>query len=128
MILTLTIETWGVIYFGKIPKKLRAFIAVAFANIVSFLVPYIYSTFRLSKFYGSGWTYAWERSFNNGPNFIIGLYYLFLTLCIEIPLVYFSIRGSCRNKKTLIFTIVIVNIITTIVVAVLERIICQGQW
>lgn len=128
VILTLAIETLGVIHFGKIANRFRTFIVVTFANIVSFLVPYIYNTFRLSRFYGSGWIYAWERSFNNGPNYIIRLAYLILTLCIEIPLVYFLLKNCSKNKKILMFTIVIVNVITTILVAVLERLICQGQW
>lgn len=128
VILTLAIEILGVINFGKISNGLRAFIVVSFANIVSFIVPYIYSSFRLSRFYGSDWIYAWERSFNNGPNYIIRLAYLILTLCIEIPLVYFLLKDFCKNKKLFIFTIVIANVITTIVVAVLERIMCQGQW
>lgn len=128
VILTLTIETLGIIHFGRIANKLRAFIIVAFANIVSFIAPNIYSTIWLYRFYGSGWIYAWERSFNNGPNYIIRLAYLILTLCTEIPLVYFLLRNFSRNKKKFIFIIFIVNVITTIVVAVLERLICQGQW
>jgi heme/copper-type cytochrome/quinol oxidase subunit 4 len=128
IILTLAIETWGVIVYGKVEEKVKAFVIVTFANIASFIAPYVYSTFRLNRFYCSGWSYAWERAFNNGPNHIIRLAYLMLTLCIEVPLVYFLLKNRSNNKKRLLLITIAVNVITTIVVAVLERLLCQGRW
>lgn len=128
VILTLAIETWGVIVYGKIEEKVKAFVIVTFANIVSFITPYIYSTFRLNRFYCSGWRYAWERAFNNGPNYIIRFTYLMLTLCIEVPLVYFLLKNRSNNKKRLLHITIAVNVITTIIVAILERLLCQGRW
>ncbi|KPU46262.1 hypothetical protein OXPF_01070 [Oxobacter pfennigii] len=128
IILTLAIETWGVIVYGKVEEKVRAFVIVTFANIASFVAPYIYSTYRLNRFYCSGWDYAWERSFNSGPNYAIRLVYLMLTLCIEVPLVYLLLKNRSKNRKKLLFIVIIVNVITTIVVAVLERLICRGRW
>jgi len=64
IILTLAIETWGVIVYGKVEEKVRVFFIVTFANITSFTAPYIYSTYFLNGFYYSGWGYAWERAFN----------------------------------------------------------------
>lgn len=89
---------------------------------------YLYSACKLSEFYGSGLVYAWERAFNNGPNYIIRFAYLILTLCIEVPLVYFSLRNRSNDKKRLLIVIITVNVITTILVGVLERLLCQGQW
>lgn len=128
IILTLAIETWGINVYGKVKGKVNVFIIVTFANIVSFIAPYIYSTSILNRFYGSGWGYAWERAFNNGPNYIIKLAYLLLTLFIEVPLVYFLLKNQSNNKKKLLFITIVVNVITTIAVAVLERLLCQGQW
>ncbi|MCQ1530719.1 hypothetical protein [Lutispora saccharofermentans] len=128
IILTLAIETWGVSVYGKVKGKVKAFIIVTFANIVSFIAPYIYSTCILNRFYGSGWGYAWERAFNNGPNYIIRLAYLVLTLCIEVPLVYFLLKNQSKDKKKLLLITIVANVITTIAVAVLERLLCQGQW
>ena len=127
IILTLTIETWGVIVYGKVEKKVRVFVIVTFANIASFIAPYIYSTYRLNGFYCSGWGYAWERAFNNGPNYIIRLVYLVLTLCIEVPLVYFLLKNRSKSKKKLLLITIAVNVITTIVVAIIERLLCQGR-
>jgi len=128
IILTLAMEWWGVIKFGKVGDKVRAFIIVTIANIASFIAPYLYSACKLSEFYGSGLVYAWERAFNNGPNYIIRFAYLILTLCIEVPLVYFSLRNRSNDKKRLLIVIITVNVITTILVGVLERLLCQGQW
>lgn len=128
IVLTLAIESWGVIVYGKVGEKVRTFVIVTFTNIASFIAPYIYSTLKLNRFYGSGLDYAWERAFNNGPNYIIRLIYLFLTLCIEVPLVYFLLRNRSSDKKRLLLVTIAVNVITTIVVAVLERFLCQGQW
>ena len=128
VILTLAIETLGILRFGKIRDRLRTFVVVAFANIVSFVAPYIYSASRLLRFYGSGWLYPWERAFNNGPNYIIRFAYLLLTLCVEVPLVYFLLKNYSKNKKMFLLSIIIVNVVTTISVAVLERLLCRGKW
>jgi hypothetical protein len=128
IVLTLAIETWGVVVYGKIKEKIRAFIVVTFANIASFAAPYVYRTFKLNRFYGSGWSNAWERAFNNGPNFIIRSLYLILTLCIEVPLVYFLLRNHSKDKRNLLLAIIILNVITTVIVAILERLICLGRW
>lgn len=128
VVLTLVVETIGIIHFGQIASKLRAFIIVAIANIASFLAPYLYSSIQLKVLYGEVWFYALERSFNNGPNYIVRSGFLLLTLCIEMPLVYFLLRKCSKNKKALVFTIFITNVITTVLVGVLERIICKGQW
>lgn len=128
IILTLAIESWGVIIYGKVGQKVRTFVIVTFANIASFIAPYIYSTYKLNRFYCSGLDYAWERAFNNGPNYIIRLVYLILTLCIEVPLVYFLLRNQSNDKKRLLLVTIAVNVITTIIVGVLERFLCQGRW
>jgi len=60
--------------------------------------------------------------------YIIRLIYLVLTLCIEVPLVYFLLNNRSKNKKILLLIIIAVNVITTIIVAVLERRLCQGRW
>ncbi len=128
IILTLAIEWLGITIFGKVSEIVRTFIIVTIANIASFIAPYIYSTFKLNRFYGSGLFYAWERAFNNGPNYLIRLVYLLLTLCIEVPLVYFLLKNRSSDKKRLLLVTIAVNVITTIVIAVLERFLCQGQW
>lgn len=128
IILTLAIESWGVIVYGKVRGKVRTFVIVTYANIASFIAPYIYSTYQLNRFYCSGLDYAWDRAFNNGPNYIIRFVYLMLTLCTEVPLVYFLLKNRSNNKKRLLLVTIAVNVITTIVVAVMERFLCQGQW
>ncbi|MDR7871242.1 MAG: hypothetical protein RIN55_10300 [Tissierellaceae bacterium] len=128
IILTLAIEYFGVIIYGRIEGKARAFGIIALANIASFVAPYIYSSFRLNMFYGSGLFYSWERAFNNGPNYIIRFGYLLLTLCIEVPLVYYLLKKQVKSKRKLLIITTSLNVITTVIVAILERVFCQGQW
>ena len=116
------------IKFGKITNKVRAYIVVALANIASFLAPFVYRAWQLNGFYGSGWFYSWERAFNNGPNYIIRLGYLILTIGIETPVVYFLLKNYSESKKRFISSILITNVITTILVAIIERLVCKGEW
>jgi len=127
VILTLLTEWLGILKFGKVSEKLNTFFVVLAANIFSFVAPYVYRTIKLYSFYG-GLLHTWERMFNNGPNYIIRSMYLFLTLFIEVPLAYLLLKNKSKNKKRLIFAVIFLNIITTFVVAVLERLICRGVW
>ena len=65
---------------------------------------------------------------NKFPLYIVGIIFLFLTLAIEIPIVYNLLKKDVSNKKRLFFSIVAVNGATTLVVAVVERIFCRGSW
>lgn len=131
IVLTLTIETWGAAVFGKTKGIMRTFIVVAIANAASFVMPYFIYAYRI-KFYGVGfgadWKYVWEKAFNSGPNYIVGFVYLILTLCVELPIAYLLLKNHSENKKQLFYTIIVVNVITTAVVAVMERILCRGMW
>lgn len=131
VVLTLAIETWGVIIYGKVNEKLRVLIVVTFANIVSFVMPYVIYAYRIKFYgvgYGAGWDYAWGKAFNSGPSYMVRFGYLLLTLCIEVPIVYLFLKNRCKSKKRLIFILIALNVITTIIVGVMERLLCQGQW
>lgn len=125
IVVTLLIEVVGILKVCKISNVKRISCSVLLANIISFIVPYIHRAYRFIPTSGG---FSLSSAFDKGPYYMILSGYLFLTLIIEIPVVYGFLRKEVNNKKKLIITILIVNIITTILVAVLERIICIGQW
>jgi len=75
-----------------------------------------------------GMVYSFTEVFETMPNYIIGLGYLFLTLIIEIPVVYLFFRKDVENKRKLFYVTLCANIATTALVAVVERVVCRGSW
>ena len=122
VVATLLIEYFSLKTVNSITKHFRLLLVVCAANLASFLLPF--AVLLLPSAVG----YTFEMSISHLPKYIIGLGYLFLTLIAEIPVVYISLRGVVENKKKLVISIVIVNVITTVMVAVIERIVCEGSW
>lgn len=125
IIVTLFIEILGISKLNDIKRTKTIIFVVIIANIVSFIVPYIE---RANRFIPTTGGFSFTAAFNKGPYYIILIGYLLLTLIIEIPIVYLSLQKYVDEKLRLIITVITVNIITTAIVAILERIICVGQW
>lgn len=123
------VEVIGVLFIGrltgKISTKFRAVVAIIIANLASFLLPYIIRAYSLKATSGEN---AWEDAFEGGPYYIVLFEYLFLTLVIEIPIVYSLLKKQTENNKRLLITIVVVNVVTTLAVAILERNLYYGHW
>lgn len=121
---TLLIETLAVNILSKIDNWYKTFFAVLVGNIISFIAPYIgYS----NSLYGQ-MGYTLSQIIDRGPYYSIGTAFLILTVAIELPVVYFMLKKSSESKKKLAVTIVFVNIVTTALVAVVERTLCYGHW
>lgn len=122
---TLLIETVSVNLICKIDNWYKTFFAVFTGNIISFAVPYIgYS--NATPYADAGYTLS--EIISRGPYYTVGAAFLILTVIVELPVVYFWLRKGCDNKKKLAFCVVVANIITTAMVAAVERILCQGHW
>ena len=93
-------------------------------NLISFLIPYLF-VYLDGKEMGF-------RSFveivAKGPLYIVGALYLFLTLILEIPIVSFGLKKDITDRKRGYLVIGVANVLTTVMVAVIERILCYGQW
>jgi hypothetical protein len=72
--------------------------------------------------------YDFSTMLERAPMYIVGFGYLFLTLVVEFPIVYYDVKKDVKNKQGLIKGIIISNIITTIFTAVVEHILCRGHW
>lgn len=58
---------------------------------------------------------------------MVGLGYLFLTIIIELPIVYAGLKTEITNKKRGIIVICIENTVTTILVFVIEGLPVMGS-
>ena len=122
---TLLIETVAVNLVSKIGNWYKTFFAVLVGNIISFAVPYIgYS--NATPYSDAGYTLS--QIINHGPYYTVGTAFLLLTLIIELPVVYFLLKKDADNKKKLALCIVLANIVTTVLVAIVERTLCYGRW
>ena len=54
--------------------------------------------------------------------------FVILTLVLEIPIVYNLLKKHVDSKKKLLWSIVGSNIVTTAMVAVIERMVTDGYW
>ncbi|MFN7250349.1 MAG: hypothetical protein ACK4M9_06085 [Anaerobacillus sp.] len=131
ILLTLSIEIIGIYVFAKMKEwsiKIKIAVVVVIANLASFLFPYILRAIDLHGFYSEGWVTSWNLAFETGPYYIVLAEYLLLTLAIEGPLVYLYLKKHVKNTGALLKLIILLNIVTTLIVAVLERILFYGRW
>ena len=120
---TLIIETVSLIAFAKIRNGYKVFSFVAIANAISFAMPY------LSKYILSNEEmFPYEKYLENWPSYTVGFSFCLTTIIIELPVVYFALKKNSVSHKKLAITVVISNIVTTVLVAVVERIFCVGSW
>lgn len=125
VIATLLCEFFGVTLICKIKKWWKVFLIIIVANLASFLFPCLF--FVIFSPYGD-FASSIKAFDSNYPSYIIEPFYLFLTLIIEVPIVYFTLKNECTNRKKLLITVIAVNIFTTAMIAIIERIFCVGSW
>jgi len=135
-IATILIETFIICKFNSINKSKNiafAFLFICLANLLSFILPYStlasgYAGITYEHHSFAGIIEAIEFGVGAFPYYIVGGFFLFLTLVVEIPVVYASLRGKVANAKRLIIVTLCANTLTTVIIAVIERILCRGHW
>lgn len=124
-IATILIEC-GMINRCTRPKNYHAILGyVSIANLLSFICPYIINYCRLMGIKGYQ---PISDMFEHWPAYTVGICFLIMTIVVELPIVYLGLKRRTDNTKKLKRIIIIANVITTIMVAVVERLICQGHW
>ena len=118
---TIVIEVLAIWLIPHTGKLMKTAVAVILANVASFLLPYalLLNDPVYPKF---------DDMLNAGPNYIVGAGFVILTLVIEIPIVYNLLKKHVDSKKKLLWSIVGSNIVTTAMVAVIERMVTDGYW
>ena len=111
---TIVIEVLSIWLIPHTGKLIKTSVAVILANAASFLLPYallledpVYPRF--------------DDVLNAGPNYIVGFGFVVLTLLIEIPVIYNLLKKHVDSRKKLLWSIIGSNIVTTAMVAVIER-------
>ena len=51
-----------------------------------------------------------------------------MTIVVEMPVVYGCLKKYAKDRKYLIGVIVGSNVVTTLITAAAERILCWGKW
>lgn len=123
-IATLIIETAALNGFLKIGNWHRVFTGVLIGNLISFAVPYIgYSNTTPYADYLS-----LPEILNRGPFYTVGTAFLIMTLAVELPFMYFWLKKDVKNKRLLVLVTVLANVVTTAMVALVERLFCEGYY
>lgn len=124
-IATILIEVGMINRYARSQSLYRTMACVVVANLLSFVCPYIVNYCRLIE--GKGYQ-PMSDMFEHWPVYTVGICFLIMTVAVELPIVYFGLRKSVDDTKKLKRMIIIANVLTTIMVAVVERTICQGHW
>ena len=116
---TIVIEVLAIWLIPNTGKLMKTAVAVILANAASFLLPYalLLNDPVYPKF---------DDMLNAGPNYIVGAGFVILTLVLEIPIVYNLLKKHVDSKKKLLWSIIGSNIVTTAMVAVIERMVTDG--
>ncbi len=119
---TLIIETATLNGFLKVGNWHKTFVGVFIGNLISFAVPYIgYS--NITPYAGY---YTLGQILNRGPFYTVGGAFLIITVLVELPFMYFWLKKNVTDKKKLILVTVVANVVTTVMVALCERLLCEG--
>lgn len=120
---TLVIETLSIVFIAKYNKIFKVFTFVTVANLISFAMPYLinYIIYSMEHF-------PFEKYFEHWPSYTVGVLFCIATIVIELPVLYVTLKKDALSNKKLLSTIVVSNIITTVLVAIIERTICVGNW
>ncbi|MEL7570576.1 MAG: hypothetical protein AAGU14_08460 [Eubacteriaceae bacterium] len=124
IIITLAIETLAINKIPKICKPFKVFCVVTIANLLSFAAPYLFWYSAAV----SDQMYTFIETIEHMPVYNVGMSYLIITLAVEVPIVYNAFKKSAQKEKLLLWTVIGTNVATTIIVGIIERIICPGSW
>lgn len=124
ILLTLFIETIIIVKYGKVPNIKKVLGVICLANLISFIAPYLFRAHSHIPTSANPLLAAFER----GPYYIVLGGYLLLTIVVELPIVYRFLKEITTKRNHLKWSILVANTITTLLVAIAERILCVGQW
>ena len=122
-VITIAIETAALwLVLGKKHLVKIAVVAVI-ANLLSFAAPYLWMHFEMHVEALKSFSWLMEK----GHYYTVGGVFLFMTLMIETPVVFLTLRKNTGNKWRFLLFAVGANVVTTIITAAAERIFCYGQ-
>ena len=123
-VITIAIETAALWYVLEKRHLVKIAVVVVSANLLSFATPYLWMYYEMHVEALKSFSWLME----SGHYYTVGGVYLFMTLIIETPVVFFTLRKNAGNKWRFLLISVGANLITTLITAAAERIFCYGHW
>ena len=123
-VITIAIETAALWWILGKQKLKKIAIVVVLANLLSFAAPYWFmydETLRMPL-------KPFPELMEYGHYFTVGTVFLLMTLLVELPVVFLTLRKHTEKKGRFLLTVVGANVVTTLITAAAERIFCYGQW
>ena len=121
--ITLAGEVYALYHFAGVRKLGKVFFWVTVANLLSFLAPYALG-FLADRAVHPGF----QQFLDSGPHYSVGGMYLALTLLVETPVVLAALHKEAAEDMGLLKVIVLTNVVTTALVALIERVFYEGHW
>ena len=113
---TLVIEALTIMFFSKIRRIVNVSFAVLVANVVSFLaIRLLIGLFQHKAFYT-----GMLMNGNNSTSWLIFALCFIVSLLLEIPIIWLSLRPFTPKKQRLIWSAVIANTISFIATAAFD--------
>ena len=123
-LITIAIETAALWYVLGKKHLVKIAVVVVIANLLSFAAPYLFwydESIRMPL-------KPFPELIEYGHYFTVGTIFLIMTLVLEIPVVFLTLRKYAKGKWRFLLTVAGANVVTTIITAAAERIFCYGQW
>ena len=123
-VITIAIETAALWYVLGKKHLVKIAVVVVIANLLSFAAPYLFwydESIRMPL-------KPFPELMEYGHYFTVGTIFLIMTLVLEMPVVFLTLRKYAKGKWRFLLTVAGVNVVTTIITAAAERIFCYGQW
>ena len=95
------------------------FWVVCLGNGLSYAAPYFFQLFNP--------VYSFQKALNT-HFYNVSISFLIVTLVIEGPIEYYMLEKETDQPKKLLWAVILSNVVTTVGVALTERLLCRGFW
>ena len=123
-LLTIAMETAAIWLALERQHLAKIAVVVVIANLLSFATPYLLMYWEMKIEDLKSFTWLMTR----GHYFTVGTAFLLMTLLVEVPVVFLTLRKHAVKKGRFLLTAIGANVVTTLITAAAERIFCYGQW
>ena len=120
---TLLIEVAAVLLAMRKQKFWKVLFFVTLGNLLSFAAPYLYNYLSYSSV-----GFSFLKYLDHWPSYTVGIIFLSVTILIELPIVWLSLRKDAKHPVRFALVIIAANVLTTGLTALAERLICSGHW
>lgn len=121
LVIGTAIEVCALMFIAKVRRPWKALIILLVINVLSILIPFVIYAMRDSSL---GLTLA--QRIERIP-YLIGIIYGFALILFKMPIEFFTLKRDAPSNQKLFWVVLITNIITTSLYAIMERTFCWGR-